>query len=84
MNRPFASLQPNLSSGDRIRNLKAKTGTIEGVSALTGVVKTRDQEELLFSIISNGLRSTNSSKRIENLIGSHLADFQRTPGTHWQ
>ena len=65
------------------RNLKAKTGTIEGVSALTGVVKTRDQEELLFSIISNGLRSTNSSKRIENLIGSHLADFQRTPGTHW-
>ena len=66
------------------RNLKAKTGTIEGVSALTGVVKTRDQEELLFSIISNGLRSTNSSKRIENLIGSHLADFQRTPGTHWQ
>jgi hypothetical protein len=25
MNRPFASLQPNLSSGDRIRNLKAKT-----------------------------------------------------------
>ena len=65
------------------RNLKAKTGTIEGVSALTGVVKTRDDEELLFSIISNGVRSTSSSKRIEDLIGSHLANFKRTPRSHW-
>tara|TARA_B110000116_G_scaffold177691_1_gene153809 strand:+ start:4079 stop:5674 length:1596 start_codon:yes stop_codon:yes gene_type:complete len=62
-----------------IRNLKAKTGTIEGVSALTGVVKTRDGEELLFSLISNELRSTRTSKRIEDLIGAQLAGFRRTP-----
>ncbi|HIF39253.1 MAG TPA: D-alanyl-D-alanine carboxypeptidase/D-alanyl-D-alanine-endopeptidase [Gemmatimonadetes bacterium] len=61
------------------RNLKAKTGTIEGVSALTGVVKTRDKEELLFSIISNEVRSTRTSKRIEDLVGAQLASFQRTP-----
>ena len=60
------------------RNLKAKTGTIEGVSALTGVVTTRDKEELLFSIISNNVRSTQTSKRIEDLIGAQLAGFQRT------
>ena len=64
------------------RNLRAKTGTIEGASALTGVVTTRDGEDLIFSIISNGLRSTRSSKRIEDLISTRLANFRRTSTSH--
>jgi D-alanyl-D-alanine carboxypeptidase/D-alanyl-D-alanine-endopeptidase (penicillin-binding protein 4) len=59
------------------RNLRAKTGTIDGVSALTGIVMTRDGETLLFSIISNELRSTGAAKRVEDRIGARLAQFRR-------
>ena len=61
------------------RNLRAKTGTIDGVSALTGIVTTRDGETLLFSILSNELRSTGAAKRVEDRIGARLADFHRGP-----
>ena len=59
------------------RNLRAKTGTIDGVSALTGIVTTRNGETLLFSILSNELRSTGPAKRVEDRIGARLADFRR-------
>ena len=59
------------------RNLRAKTGTIDGVSALTGIVTTRDGETLLFSILSNELRSTGPAKRVEDRIGARLAEFLR-------
>jgi D-alanyl-D-alanine carboxypeptidase/D-alanyl-D-alanine-endopeptidase (penicillin-binding protein 4) len=58
-------------------NLRAKTGTIDGVSALTGIVTTQDGETLLFSILSNELRSTGAAKRVEDRIGARLADFRR-------
>ena len=61
-------------------NLRAKTGTIEGVSALTGMVQSRDQERLAFSILLNGTPSTTRAKRVENIIGARLADFARAPG----
>ena len=61
-------------------NLRAKTGTIEGVSALTGMVRSRDQERLAFSILSNGTPSTTRAKRVENIIGARLAQFARAPG----
>jgi len=59
------------------RNLRAKTGTIDGVSALTGVVSARDGERLLFSILSNEVASTGAAKRVEDRIGARLADFRR-------
>lgn len=61
------------------RNLRAKTGTIDGVSALTGIVRSADGEMLLFSILSNDVPSTNAAKRIENRIGARLAEFRRGP-----
>jgi serine-type D-Ala-D-Ala carboxypeptidase/endopeptidase (penicillin-binding protein 4) len=61
-------------------NLRAKTGTIEHVSALTGVVRSRDRERLAFSIMLNGTPSTSRAKRIENLIGGRLASFARGAG----
>ena len=61
-------------------NLRAKTGTIEGVSALSGLVRTRDQERLAFSILLNGTPSTTRAKRVENIIGARLAQFARAPG----
>jgi D-alanyl-D-alanine carboxypeptidase/D-alanyl-D-alanine-endopeptidase (penicillin-binding protein 4) len=61
-------------------NLRAKTGTIEGVSALSGVVQSRDGERLAFSILVNGTPSTSRAKRVENDIGVRLASFTRGAG----
>ncbi|MDH3205086.1 MAG: D-alanyl-D-alanine carboxypeptidase/D-alanyl-D-alanine-endopeptidase [Gemmatimonadota bacterium] len=61
-------------------NLRAKTGTIEGVSALSGVVRSGDGERLAFSLLVNEARSTTRAKRVENQIGVLLASFQRAPG----
>lgn len=61
-------------------NLRAKTGTIEGVSALSGMVRSRDGERLAFSILVNDSPSQSRAKRVENLVGEALADFRRAPG----
>lgn len=58
-------------------NLRAKTGTIEGVSALSGLVVSQDGERLAFSILVNGTPSTTRAKRVENDIGVRLASFTR-------
>lgn len=58
-------------------NLRAKTGTMDGVSSLTGIVRSATGETLLFSIISNGVRSTSAAKRVEDRIGARLAEFRR-------
>jgi serine-type D-Ala-D-Ala carboxypeptidase/endopeptidase (penicillin-binding protein 4) len=57
-------------------NLRAKTGTISGVSGLSGIVRTADGEPVVFSILANGV-PTSSAKRIEDQIGIHLASFTR-------
>jgi LysM repeat protein len=60
-------------------NLRAKTGTIEGVSALSGVVQSMDGERLAFSIMVNESPSQNGAKRIEDELGVRLASFVRGP-----
>jgi len=59
-------------------NLRAKTGTIDRVSALTGMVQSARGERLLFSILANDVRSNSATKRVENRIGETLASFTRT------
>jgi D-alanyl-D-alanine carboxypeptidase/D-alanyl-D-alanine-endopeptidase (penicillin-binding protein 4) len=59
------------------RNLRAKTGTIDHVSALSGYVRAHNGERLAFSIISNNVPSTYRAKRIEDAIGARLAAFDR-------
>ncbi len=61
-------------------NLRAKTGTIEGVSALSGLVRSRDGERLAFSLIVNDTPSQSRAKRVENQIGTRLAEFRRDAG----
>jgi serine-type D-Ala-D-Ala carboxypeptidase/endopeptidase (penicillin-binding protein 4) len=58
-------------------NLRAKTGTITRVSALSGYVTAANGERVAFSIIGNGLRSVAQGKHIENTIGAQLASFDR-------
>jgi D-alanyl-D-alanine carboxypeptidase/D-alanyl-D-alanine-endopeptidase (penicillin-binding protein 4) len=62
------------------RNLRAKTGTMEGVSALSGMVRTRSGERILFSVIANGVPSEYRAKRVEDRFGSLLASLDRTTG----
>jgi D-alanyl-D-alanine carboxypeptidase/D-alanyl-D-alanine-endopeptidase (penicillin-binding protein 4) len=59
------------------RNLRAKTGTIHGVSALSGLVRTASGERVAFSIIGNELPSTWGAKRLEDRIGAYLAALDR-------
>lgn len=59
-------------------NLRAKTGTIEGVSALSGVVRSADGERLAFSVLVNSIRSTGRAKWVENQVGIRLASFHRS------
>ncbi|RMH22152.1 MAG: D-alanyl-D-alanine carboxypeptidase/D-alanyl-D-alanine-endopeptidase, partial [Gemmatimonadetes bacterium] len=60
-------------------NLRAKTGTIDGVSALSGIVRSADGERLAFAILVNGVRSTSAAKGVEDRIGVALARFRRSP-----
>lgn len=62
---------------DAAANLRAKTGTIDRVSALSGYVTARNGERLAFSIISNDVPSTWKAKRVEDRIGASLAAFDR-------
>ncbi len=59
-------------------NLRAKTGTISEVSALSGVVASAQGERLAFSIMVNGTPSTYPAKAVENSIGARLAGFARS------
>jgi serine-type D-Ala-D-Ala carboxypeptidase/endopeptidase (penicillin-binding protein 4) len=61
-------------------NLRAKTGTIDRVSALSGYVRAANGERLAFAIISNNVPSTWMAKRVEDAIGARLAEFDRPIG----
>ena len=59
-------------------NLRAKTGTLSGVSCLSGYVRTRDGEPLVFSImINNFVGPASTARRTQNEIGVLLAEFSR-------
>src|SRR5690606_28390895 len=80
---PEAGVSPGLRRMQRTgaeRNLRAKTGTIDRVSALSGYVTAANGERLAFSIIANNVPSTWMAKRAEDAIGARLATFERPLG----
>jgi len=68
---------PRMYRSPAAGNLRAKTGTIEGVSSLSGVVRSASDERLAFSSIVNGVPSSWRAKRLEDRIGISLAQFTR-------
>lgn len=59
-------------------NLRAKTGTLSGVSCLSGYVHTLDGEPLVFSImINNFVGPASTARRAQDAIGVLLAGFSR-------
>ncbi len=59
-------------------NLRAKTGTLTSVSALSGQLRTVEGERVLFSILQNGVPSPRSAKYIEDRLSVRLATFRRS------
>lgn len=68
---------PRMFRTPAARNLRAKTGTLDGVSALSGMVRSADGERILFSIVANGVPDS-ATKRVEDRFGARLAGFRRT------
>lgn len=59
-------------------NVKAKTGSIGRVRALSGYVTTRDGEELVFSMLANNYGvPTASATHVQDLVCERLANFSR-------
>jgi D-alanyl-D-alanine carboxypeptidase/D-alanyl-D-alanine-endopeptidase (penicillin-binding protein 4) len=58
--------------------LRAKTGTLRDVSALTGYVTTEDGELLAFSIVVNHMTAIRTARRAQDRVGVLLARFRRT------
>jgi D-alanyl-D-alanine carboxypeptidase/D-alanyl-D-alanine-endopeptidase (penicillin-binding protein 4) len=57
------------------RNVRAKTGTIDQVSGLSGYVTTAGGEHLVFSIIVNGVNNGRARTATIDEIVVHLANF---------
>lgn len=68
---------PRMFRTPAARNLRAKTGTLDGVSALSGMVRSADGERILFSIVANGVPES-ATKRVEDRFGARLAGFRRS------
>ena len=60
--------------------LRAKTGTLSGVSALAGYTTTADGEVVAFGIlISHYVGSATSARNVQDQIGGYLTGFSRHP-----
>jgi len=63
------TLEGRMRGGDLERAVRAKTGLLDGVTAISGVMRTRAGEDVLFSIIVNCLAcSATSSHELEYAI----------------
>lgn len=59
-------------------NLRAKTGSLNGVSSLSGYVNTADGDPLAFSILMEFFPSTERAyRRVQDRIGAYLAGITR-------
>ena len=69
------TLEKRMQSGSTYNNVHAKTGTISGVSSLSGYLKSSSQNMIAFSIlIQNYSGSAKLARSIQNKICNILAE----------
>ncbi|MBI5183778.1 MAG: D-alanyl-D-alanine carboxypeptidase/D-alanyl-D-alanine-endopeptidase [Nitrospinae bacterium] len=75
------SLNGRLNNTHAERKIRSKTGTLNGVNALSGYAKTRDDEIIAFSILMNYKGCDHGKiKAIQNKIALLMVDFSRGDG----
>ena len=72
------TLKTRMRNSPATGNLRAKTGSISGVSSLSGYVTTRDGERLAFSMLmQNFILPSRHYRNAQDAIGILLANFSR-------
>ena len=67
------TLSDRMRSGCAYRNVHAKTGTLEGVIALTGYVSASNGHQLAFSILINGVLQAKTARDYQDRFCQELA-----------
>ena len=67
------TLDERMQSGSAYRNVHAKTGTLEGVIALTGYVTASNGHQLAFSILINGTLTAKEARDYQDRVCQALA-----------
>lgn len=67
------TLRSRMANTPAANNLHGKTGSLTGVTALSGYVSTKDGRKLVFSMISNNY--LNSPRPVEDAVGVTLASW---------
>ena len=62
-----------MKTGSAYKNVRAKTGTLSGVSTLAGYVKASNGNMLAFSIMNNGVSSSAVGKNYQDKVCQALA-----------
>ena len=60
-------------------NVRAKTGSVEGVSSLSGYALAANGHQLCFSIINQGVRNMSEGRRFQDRVCRALTDGLSTP-----
>ena len=67
------TLANRMKSGKAYRNVHAKTGTVKGVISLCGYVTASNGHQLAFSILTNGVLSSQVARNFQDRICQELA-----------
>ncbi|WP_026907969.1 D-alanyl-D-alanine carboxypeptidase/D-alanyl-D-alanine endopeptidase [Paucisalibacillus globulus] len=71
------TLRYRMTDGPAANNVMAKTGSLTGVSSLSGYVTTKDGQKLIFSImVNNYLGASSGITKIEDEIATELANYE--------
>lgn len=76
------TLRRRMKAGSAHGNVKAKTGTVEGVSTLSGYCTATNGHTLCFSIMNQGIRYTATGRRFQDRVCEALTgtEVKREPG----